>query len=56
MSQSIPVRDHVQEALAKIDEWAVTADQPGGLVVEPGSSLAGDDAKLPTLLVSSTVA
>lgn len=53
MPQNAPrVPPHVARALRQINGWQKATSQPSP-VVEPGSSLSGDDAKVPTLQVSS---
>ncbi|MFI5689127.1 hypothetical protein [Streptomyces sp. NPDC051636] len=47
-----PVPPHVARALRQINEWQKATSEPSP-VVEAGSSLSGDDAKVPTLRVSS---
>ncbi|NED22410.1 hypothetical protein G3I31_30985 [Streptomyces sp. SID9913] len=46
------VPPHVARALRQIDGWTKATGQHSP-TVEPGSSLSGDDAKIPTLMVSS---
>lgn len=53
MPQAAPqVPTHVARALRQINDWQQATSKPSP-VVEPGSSLSGDDAKVPTLRVSS---
>lgn len=46
------VPPHVADALHQINNWQKATSEPSP-AVEPGSSLSGDDAKVPTLRVSS---
>ncbi|MFJ4624588.1 hypothetical protein [Streptomyces sp. NPDC088812] len=46
------ISPHVADALRQINDWQKATSEPS-LAVEPGSSLSGDDAKVPTLRVSS---
>ncbi|MYS95597.1 MULTISPECIES: hypothetical protein [Streptomyces] len=46
------VQPHVADALRQINGWQKATSEPSP-AVEPGSSLSGDDAKVPTLRVSS---
>ncbi|GAA3264520.1 hypothetical protein GCM10010469_34200 [Streptomyces labedae] len=43
---------HVDRALRQINEWQKATSKPSPMV-EAGSSLSGDDAKIPTLMMSS---
>lgn len=51
-NEQIPVPPSVQSALKLINVWQKESGERVPLV-EPGSSLFGDDAKVPTLMVSS---
>lgn len=47
------VPPHVADALRQINDWQKATSEPSP-AVEPGSSLSGDDAKVPTLRVSTS--
>ncbi|MFE3247252.1 hypothetical protein [Streptomyces sp. NPDC059209] len=50
--ERMSVPPHVVQALQQINSWAEATGQHSP-VVDPGSSLSGDDTKVPTLMVSS---